>query len=115
MRHCQYVGDQRRARTSRDYHLGDVSLDMYKEEVKNIMVMMGDALFREFIKEKEFDWDTIEPVRPDSVKAKKPKTKGIGFTLVDISDGHAEVRGEGAPHFLWAPDLGRYARTVEAF
>jgi hypothetical protein len=31
----------------------------------------------------EFDWDAIEPMRSETVKYKRPKTSGIGYSLVE--------------------------------
>jgi hypothetical protein len=91
------------SRIMREYRLNDVSIDRYREEMKNILVSMGKEFFQEMTTEVVYDWDAIEPVRTDTVKAKKGKTNGLGYTWVERPwDEILDGEGFTTKHKLWA-------------
>jgi hypothetical protein len=77
-------------RAMKEYLLRDVSIDIYKEEMKNIWICMGAELFEEMCNERLYDWEAHEPVRSDTVRSKEAAENDVGYTYID-RDWNPEV------------------------
>jgi hypothetical protein len=95
-------------RAMKDYLLGDVSIDIYKEEMKNIWICMGAELFEERL----YDWEAHEPVRSDTVRSKQAAENEDGYTYID-RDWNPEVDDQilADQLVIWKKDKQEYIKA----